>query len=261
MLIDLTGRTALVTGSTAGIGRAIAAGLHGAGATVIVNGLTAEKVDQAVATLGGGDRLLGVAADVATPAGCEALIGVVPDVDVLINNVGVAEMQPVFEIPDTEWERLFVVNVMSGVRLSRHYIPRMVERRWGRVVFISSESALHIPREMVHYGVTKTAQLAVARGFAESVGGSGVTVNSVLPGPTHTEASAVFLQRMVGDGVDSIEQAAQLLIERDRPSSLLGRFTSPDEIANMVVYLASEQASATTGAALRADGGVVRAVA
>jgi NAD(P)-dependent dehydrogenase (short-subunit alcohol dehydrogenase family) len=261
MNIDLTGKTALVTGSTLGIGFAVAAGLHESGATVIVNGRGGERVAQAVDRLGGGDRVRGVAADVGTAEGCQALVEAEPEVDILINNAGVFNPQPVFEIPDDEWERLFTVNVMSGVRLARHYVPPMVERGWGRVVFVSSESALQIPPEMVHYGTTKLAQLGVARGMAESVVGSGVTVNSILPGPTRSEGLEVFLGQMIGDGVNSIEEAGQLLVERERPTSILQRLASAQEVANLVVYVSSPQASATTGAALRVDGGVVRAVA
>jgi NAD(P)-dependent dehydrogenase (short-subunit alcohol dehydrogenase family) len=261
MLIDLSGRIALITGSTLGIGFAVASGLHESGATVVVNGRTQERVERAVERLGAGERVRGVAADVGTSAGCLALIQAIPDVDILINNAGVFVPQPVFDIPDSEWERLLAVNVMSGIRLARHYVPRMVERGWGRVVFVSSESALHIPREMVHYGTTKLAQLGVARGMAESVAGSGVTVNGVLPGPTLTEGNEVFLRRMVGEGAGSVEEAGRLMIERERPTSLLGRLASSEEVANLIVYLSSEQASATTGAAMRVDGGVIRAVA
>jgi len=261
VLIELTDKTALVTGSTLGIGYAVAAGLHESGATVIVNGRSQERVDEAVERLGGDERVHGVAADVGTAEGCQTLIAAEPDVDILINNAGVFMPQPVFEIPDEEWERLFTVNVMSGVRLARHYVPRMVDRKWGRVVFVSSESALHIPPEMVHYGTTKLAQLGVGRGMAESVAGSGVTVNSILPGPTHSEGLEVFLGQMVGNGASSIQEAGQLLVERERPTSLIGRLASTEEVANLVVYLSSEQSSATTGAALRVDGGVVRAVA
>jgi len=260
MLIDLTNKTALVAGSTLGIGYAVAAGLHQAGATVVINGRSQERVDAAVQRLGADERVRGVAADVGTADGCQALIDATPDVDILINNAGVFVPQPVFEIPDSEWERLFTVNVLSGVRLARHYVPAMVERGWGRVVFVSSESAVHIPPEMVHYGTTKLAQLGVARGMAESVAGSGVTVNSILPGPTHSEGLEDFLGQMVGDGVGTIEEAGQLLIERERPTSLIGRLANPEEVANLIVYLSSEQSSATTGAALRVDGGVVRAV-
>jgi NAD(P)-dependent dehydrogenase (short-subunit alcohol dehydrogenase family) len=261
MLIDLSGRTALITGSTLGIGYAVAGGLHQSGATVVVNGRSADRVQQTVDRLGDGERVRGIAADVGTLEGCQSLIEAVPDVDVLVNNAGIFVPQPVFDIPDSEWERLFAVNVMSGIRLARHYVPRMVERGWGRVVFVSSESALHIPKEMVHYGTTKLAQLGVARGMAESVAGSGVTVNSVLPGPTLTEGNEVFLRRMVGAGASSVEEAGRLMIERERPTSLLGRLASSEEVANLIVYLSSDQASATTGAAMRVDGGVVRAVA
>jgi len=261
MLIDLTDKTALITGSTLGIGYAAAAGLHASGANVVINGRNQERVQEAVERLGGDDRVRGIAADVGTAEGCQTLTNAVPDVDILVNNAGVFVPQPVFEIPDEEWERLFAVNVMSGVRLSRHYMPGMVTRGWGRVVFVSSESALHIPKEMVHYGTTKLAQLGVARGLAESVSGSGVTVNSILPGPTRSEGLEVFLGQMVGNGVASVEEAGQLLIERERPTSLLGRLASSEEVANLIVYLSSEQASATTGSSLRVDGGVVRAVA
>jgi NAD(P)-dependent dehydrogenase (short-subunit alcohol dehydrogenase family) len=199
MLIDLTGKTALVTGSTVGIGYATAAGLHASGATVVINGRTDDRVREAVKGLGAGDRIIGVAADVGTATGCEALLDSVGHVDILVNNAGVAVPQPVLEIPDDEWERLFAVNVMSGVRLSRSYMPGMLEQGWGRVVFVSSESALNIPAEMVHYGATKLAQLGVARGLAESCPGSGVTVNSVLPGPTLTPALEAFMHEMIGD--------------------------------------------------------------
>lgn len=260
MNIDLTDKTALITGSTLGIGFATAKGLHEAGATVVVNGRGQDRVDEAVERLGGDDRVLGVAADVGTAEGCQRLIDAVPAVDVLVNNAGVFVRQPVFEIPDSEWERLLAINVMSGVRLSRAYGPGMVERGWGRIVFVSSESAIHIPPEMVHYGMTKLAQLGVARGLAESVSGTGVTINSVLPGPTRSEGVAVFVGALVGDGVASLDEAEQLLIERDRPTSLLGRLATPEEVANMIVYLASPAASATTGATVRVDGGVLRAV-
>jgi NAD(P)-dependent dehydrogenase (short-subunit alcohol dehydrogenase family) len=259
VLIDLTGRTALVTGSTVGIGYATAAGLYRAGANVVINGRSQERVDAAVASLGNGDRVRGVASDVGTAAGCEQLVEAVPDVDILVNNAGIYVQQPVFEIPDSEWERLFAINVMSGVRLSRHYVPGMVARGWGRVVFVSSESALHIPVEMVHYGTTKLAQLGVARGLAESVAGTGVTINSILAGPTRSEGVEDFLGRMVGDSAASMEEAERLFLETDRPTSLLRRLANPEEVGNLAVYLSSEQASATTGAALRVDGGVVRA--
>jgi NAD(P)-dependent dehydrogenase (short-subunit alcohol dehydrogenase family) len=262
--IDLTGRTALVTGSTAGIGFAIAAGLAETGASVVVNGRDQRRAEEVAEVIGQrhgvGIALRGVGADVGTAEGCAALVEAVPDVDVLVNNAGVFSPRPVFEIPDEEWTRHFEVNVMSGVRLARHHVPRMVGRGWGRVVFVSSESALQIPAEMVHYGMTKTAQLAVSRGMAESVPGTGVTVNCVLPGPTLTEG----LRRMLDPGgrmdEDEMDAAGRRFVAENRPTSLLGRPTSPDEVAAMVVYLASAHASGTTGAALRVDGGVVRAI-
>ena len=259
MRIDLTGKSALVTGSTSGIGRAIATGLARAGTDVIVNGRDqgrSEEVAEAIAAEAEAEgEIRGVGGDVGSAEGCAALIGAVPDVDLLVNNAAVFNPQPVFEIPDEEWMRHFEVNVMGGIRLARHHVPRMVERGWGRVQFISSESALQIPAEMVHYGMTKTALLAISRGMAESVPASGVTFNCVLPGPTLTEGA----MEMMGIAEDEAEQAGREFIEENRPTSLLGRMTTSEEVANMSVYLASEQASATTGAALRVDGGVVRA--
>lgn len=265
MIIDLAGRTALVTGSTSGIGRAIAAGLAGSGARVVVNGRDRERAERAAREVGEAagatDRVRGVAADVGTAEGCDALLRAAPDLDVLVANAGVFEERPFFEIPDDDWFRFFEVNVMSGVRLARHHVPRMVARRWGRVVFVSSESALHIPPEMVHYGMTKTAQLAVARGLAESVPGTGVTVNGVLPGPTLTEGFRAMLADRGITGEEAVARAGREFIAADRPTSLLGRMESEEEVANMVVYLCSDQASATTGAAVRVDGGVVRSIA
>jgi NAD(P)-dependent dehydrogenase (short-subunit alcohol dehydrogenase family) len=264
--IDLTGRTALVTGSTSGIGRAIAEGLARSGARVVVNGRDAARTDAAARAIAGAagdgaaERVVAAAADVGTAAGADALIAAAPDVDVLVNNAGIFEPTPVFEIPDDEWLRTFEVNVMSGVRLARHHVPRMVARGWGRVIFVSSESGLQIPAEMVHYGMSKTAQIAVARGMAEAVPGTGVTINSVLPGPTLTEG---VREMFASQGVDAadIGEAGRRYVREERPTSLLGRLIDPDEVANAVVYLASEQASATTGTALRVDGGVVRAIA
>ena len=259
MQIDLTGRTALVTGSTAGIGKAIAAGLAAAGADVVVNGRSQERVDAAVAELvAAGGKARGAVADVGTAEGCAALLAAEPEVDVLINNAGIFRPTPVFEIPDEDWQDHFDVNVMSGVRLARHHAPRMAERGWGRVVFISSESALQIPVEMVQYGMTKTAQLAVSRGMAEALSGTGVTVNAVLPGPTLTEGVEEML-RQAGAGED-LEAAGRDFIASERPTSLIERLATPEEVANLVVYTCSAQASATSGAALRVDGGVVRAI-
>lgn len=263
MQIDLTGKTALVTGSTAigGIGYTAAAGLHASGATVVINGRSADRVHKAVDALGARDRVTGVTADVSTAAGCKTLTDAVSRIDILVNNAGGATPQPVMEIADSEWENQFAFNVMSGLRLSRHYLPGMVERGWGRVVFVSSESALNIPSEMVQYGVTKLAQLGLARGLAESVPASGVTINSVLPGPTMTPALETFMGHLFGDEAENPEEAGRLLIERGRPTSLLGRPATAEEVANLIVYLSSPQASATTGTSVRVDGGVVRTVA
>lgn len=263
MHIDLSGRRSLVTGSTAGIGYAIARGLAGAGAAVVVNGRTEERVWQAMDHLRGevpNAEIAGVAADVGTPDGVGLLLAQEPDIDILIANAGIFEPKPFVEITDEEWQRFFDVNVMGAVRLARHYVPRMANRGWGRAVFISSESALHIPAEMVHYGVTKTALIAVARGLAESYPASGVTVNSVLPGPTRSEGVTTFLQELAGRRGLTSEDAEREFLAAMRPTSLLGRFTTTDEVANMVVYVCSPQAAATTGAALRVDGGVVRAI-
>lgn len=260
MKIDLEGRTALVSGSTAGIGLGIARGLLDAGARVIVNGRTQERVDQALATLDD-DRARGVAADVATAEGCRALTDAEPDVDVLVNNAGTMTPGGAFETDDDVWESLFQLNVMSGVRLSRHHVPRMAARGWGRVVFISSESALHIPTESVHYGMTKAAQLAISRGMAESVPASGVTINAVLPGPTMSELMTGMLQERIDSGAaKDLDEAGRAFIADARPTSLLERPATVEEVANMVAYVCSPLASATTGAALRVDGGVVRAI-
>jgi NAD(P)-dependent dehydrogenase (short-subunit alcohol dehydrogenase family) len=264
MKIDLTGKTALVTGSTSGIGHAIARGLASAGATVAVNGRTQAKVDAAIAAiakLAPGARARGVAADVSTAAGCNALVAALPEVDILINNAGIFEPKGFFDIPDEEWNRFFEVNVMSGVRLSRAYMPGMLKRNWGRIVFISSESALNIPTEMIHYGVTKTSQLALSRGLAEMTRGTAVTVNSVLPGPTMSEGVETFVKDLAKQHGQSVEEAASQFVKQFRPTSLLQRFASVEEIANMVVYISSKEASATNGAALRAEGGIVQTIA
>jgi len=264
MKIDLTGKTALVTGSTSGIGHAIAKGLAAAGAGVVVNGRTQAKVDTAVAGLSKAlpdNKLRGIAADVSTAAGCDALVAALPDVDILINNAGIFEPKGFFDIPDEDWTRFLEVNVMSGVRLSRAYLKGMLKRNWGRVVFISSESALNIPKEMIHYGVTKTAQLALSRGLAEMTRGTAVTVNSVLPGPTMSEGVEAFVKDLAKQNGQSVEEAASQFVKQFRPTSLLQRFASVEEIANMVVYVSSKQASATNGAALRAEGGIVQTIA
>jgi NAD(P)-dependent dehydrogenase (short-subunit alcohol dehydrogenase family) len=264
MKIDLSGKTALVTGSTAGIGNAIAKGLAATGASVVVNGRNQAKVDAAVDAIAKavpGARVRGIAADVSAAAGCKALLAALPEVDILINNAGIFEPKNFFEIPDEDWSRFFEVNVMSGVRLSRGYMQGMLKRNWGRIVFISSESALNIPNEMIHYGMTKTAQLAIARGLAQLTSGTAVTVNSVLPGPTMSEGVETFVKDLAKQNGQSVEEAAANFVKQHRPTSLLQRFASVDEIANMVVYVASKEASATNGAALRAEGGIVQTIA
>jgi NAD(P)-dependent dehydrogenase (short-subunit alcohol dehydrogenase family) len=264
MKIDLAGKTALVTGSTSGIGHAVAKGLAAAGAAVVVNGRTQGKVDAAVTAITkavSGAKVRGVAADVATAAGCNALVAALPEVDILINNAGIFEPKGFFDISDEDWIRFFEVNLMSGVRLSRAYMPAMLKRNWGRIVFISSESALNIPKEMIHYGVTKTAQLALSRGLAEMTRGTAVTVNSVLPGPTMSEGVETFVRDLAKQNGQSVEEAASQFVKQFRPTSLLQRFASVDEIANMVVYVSSKEASATNGAALRAEGGIIQTIA
>jgi NAD(P)-dependent dehydrogenase (short-subunit alcohol dehydrogenase family) len=264
MNIDLKGKTALVTGSTSGIGHAIAKGLAVAGANVVVNGRTQGKVDAAVAAIAKaapGGKIAGVAADVSTAAGCQTLVETLPDVDILINNAGIFEPKAFFDIADEDWSRFFEVNVMSGVRLARAYMPGMLKRNWGRIVFISSESALNIPAEMIHYGTTKTAQLAVSRGLAEMTKGTAVTVNSVLPGPTMSEGVETFVKKLAKQNGQSVDEAASQFVKQFRPTSLLQRFATVEEIANMVVYISSKEASATNGAALRAEGGIVQTIA
>jgi NAD(P)-dependent dehydrogenase (short-subunit alcohol dehydrogenase family) len=264
MHIDLSGKTALVTGSTAGIGHAIAKGLAATGASVVLNGRAQAKVDSAVAAITKavpGAKVRGVAADVSTAAGCNVLLATLPDVDILINNAGIFEPKGFFDIPDEDWSRFYEVNVMSGVRLSRAYMPGMLKRNWGRIVFISSESALNIPKEMIHYGMTKTAQLAVARGLAEMTRGTAVTVNSVLPGPTMSEGVETFVKDLAKQNGQSVEEAAARFVKQHRPTSLVERFASVEEIANMVVYVSSREASVTNGAALRAEGGIIQTIA
>lgn len=264
MHIDLTGKTALVSGSTSGIGFAIARGLAQAGADVVVNGRTQGSVDKAVAALLKAlpkAKVRGIAADVSDAKGCEQLVSAVPAVDILVNNAGIFEPKAFFEIADDDWSRFFDVNVLSGVRLSRAYMQAMLQRNWGRIVFISSESALQIPKEMIHYGVTKTAQLGVSRGLAELTKGTGVTVNAILPGPTMSEGAQEFVASLARQSGQDEATAAASFIKQHRPTSLIERFASVEEVANMVVYVCSRQASATNGAALRVDGGVVQSIA
>ncbi|VVE87176.1 SDR family NAD(P)-dependent oxidoreductase [Pandoraea bronchicola] len=260
MHIDLNEKVALVTASTAGIGFAIAHGLAAAGATTLINGRSQQGVDAAVAKLRDAlpdAQVRGVAADLSTAEGCDALVSVVPDVDILVNNAGIFGPQDFFDVPDEVWQRFYEVNVLSGVRLSRAYLPGMAERSWGRVIFISSESALNIPEDMIHYGMTKTAQLAVSRGLAKRMRGTGVTVNAVLPGPTLSDGMVEMLHQSGVPADADMTQAAAEFVREHRPSSIIGRAATTTEVANMVVYVASQQASATTGAALRVDGGVV----
>lgn len=264
MIIDLTGKTAFVSGSTGGIGRAIAEGLARAGASVLINGRGEERVARALSEMRAllpEATLDGVAADLATAEGAAAIVARAPAVDILVNNVGTAHPKPFAEITDEDWLALFQLNVMSGVRLARHYLPPMVTRGWGRVVFISSESAVNIPKEMIDYGMTKTAQLAISRGLAESVAGTGVTVNSILPGPTRSEGLSGYLEAAAARSGVTIDQVEAQFLATMRPTSLIGRFATTQEVANLVIYTCSPQASATSGAALRVDGGVVRFIA
>jgi NAD(P)-dependent dehydrogenase (short-subunit alcohol dehydrogenase family) len=258
MNLQLQGKTALVTGSTAGIGLAIATDLAREGAEVIVNGRTQQRIDAAMKSSG---ATHGIAADLGTESGAQSVFARFPEVDILINNLGIFEPKPFEEIPDDDWRRFFEVNVLSGVRLSRHYIGPMKRKNWGRIVFISSESGLQIPAEMIHYGMTKTAQLAVSRGLAETTKGTAVTVNSVLPGPTASEGVTEFVGQMAkarGAGRDVVERE---FFQNVRPSSLIQRFATSEEVAAVVAFLCSPLAAAINGAAVRADGGVVRTIA
>ena len=263
MDLKLRGKRALVTGSTQGIGYAIAKGLAREGAAVVINGRGEAKVNDAVKRIAADTKgsVTGIAGDVGNAAHVDRLVTELGPVDILINNAGIFEPKPFLEIPDSDWLRHFEVNVMSGVRLSRALLPHMLKKNWGRIIFISSESGLNIPAEMVQYGMTKTAQLAVSRGIAESVPGTGVTVNAVLPGPTLTEGVNAFLETLAKDRGIGVEEMAVELIKTLRPTSLIKRWATPEEVANPVVYLCSEAASATTGAAIRVDGGVVRSIA
>jgi NAD(P)-dependent dehydrogenase (short-subunit alcohol dehydrogenase family) len=258
MNLQLEGKTALVTGSTAGIGLAIATALAAEGASVIVNGRTQERVDSAIKTSGAAH---GIAADLATEAGARAVMDRFPQVDILVNNLGIFEPMAFEDISDADWRRFFEVNVLSGVRLSRHYIGPMKQKNWGRIVFISSESGLQIPVEMIHYGMTKTAQLAVSRGLAETTAGTAITVNSVLPGPTASEGVNFFVDGLAkNQGIDRA-LVEQQFFSKARPSSIIRRFETPEEIAALVAFVCSPLAAAINGAALRVDGGVVRSIA
>jgi NAD(P)-dependent dehydrogenase (short-subunit alcohol dehydrogenase family) len=256
MDLQLSDKLAVISGSTAGIGYAIAEALAKEGARVIVNGRTQAAVDKAVSQLGKG--VAGFAGDLSDATKAAELARKFPDVDILVNNLGIFEPKPFEDIPDEDWRRFFDVNVLSGVRLARAYLPGMKRRDWGRIIFISSESAIQIPAEMIHYGMTKTAQLAVSRGLAESIAGTRITVNCVLPGPTQSRGVNDFVGQLAKSGNKSVEQVQQEFFAHVRPTSLLKRFITPEEVGAFVAFVASPLAAATNGAALRVDGGVLK---
>jgi NAD(P)-dependent dehydrogenase (short-subunit alcohol dehydrogenase family) len=260
MDLQLDKKIALVTGSTAGIGNAIALSLAREGATVILNGRTQPAVDAAAATIRTQTRsdVIGFAGDLSLDAAAEALVRLHPTVDILVNNLGIFEVRAFEEIGDADWRRFFEVNVLSGVRLARLYLPQMRKRNWGRIIFISSESGYQIPPEMIHYGMTKAAQIAVARGLAELTSGTGVTVNTVLPGPTRSRGVGEFVAELAAASGKAATQVEREFFKTARPTSLLQRFAEPDEVAALVTYVASPRSSATNGAALRVDGGVIK---
>ena len=260
MQIDLNGKHAIITGSTAGIGFAIAQGLANAGAEVVITGRTQARIDEAIAAIKKdvpNAKATGVAADLGTAEGCQTLIDQQPETDILINNVGIFGPQDFFEVDDATWQQFFDVNIMSAVRLSRHYAQGMRDRDWGRIQFLSSESGINIPSEMVHYGVTKSALLSVSRGLAKVLSGTQVTVNAILPGPTRSEGVLNMIQEMAEKEGVSQEDVEARFVQENRPSSIIQRLATPEEVASMSVYAASPQASATTGAALRVEGGIV----
>jgi len=261
MDLHLIGKTALVTGSTAGIGLAIAERLAQEGAETIICGRSQDKLDAAAERIAKVGKVRPVLADPGTAEGAATLIAAVPEADILINNLGIYEAKPFTEISDADWHHLFEVNVVSGARLARHYFPKMLAKDWGRIIFIASESALVIPKEMIHYGATKTAQLAIARGLAEQTKGTGVTVNSVLPGPTRSEGIVDFIRSTAKDKSASDEELEAGFFDTMRPLSLIRRLTEPEEIGNIVAFLASPLASVTNGAAIRAEGGIVPTIA
>ncbi|MFK8068492.1 MAG: SDR family NAD(P)-dependent oxidoreductase [Gammaproteobacteria bacterium] len=260
MDLQLKNKLSLVTGSTAGIGYAIAETLAAEGAKVIINGRSQGSVDNAIAKLSPGvaGELIGFAGDLSTQEAAEQLVQEYPNVEILINNLGIFEPASFENISDDDWRRFFEINVLSGVRLSRLYLPAMKKTNWGRIVFISSESGIQIPEEMIHYGMTKTAQLAISRGLAESVAGTGITINSVLPGPTKSRGVGDFVEELAQQEGKSFDEFEKEFFQNVRPTSLIKRFAAPSEVASLVAYIASPLASATTGAALRVDGGVVK---
>jgi NAD(P)-dependent dehydrogenase (short-subunit alcohol dehydrogenase family) len=263
MDLKLEGKQALVTGSTAGIGFAIAGALAKEGASVVVNGRTEQRVQAALKQLqpsGTRGKVEGLAANLGTAEGVQQAIARFPALDILVNNLGIFEVKPFEQISDDDWFRFFEINVLSGVRLSRHYLPGMKQRNWGRIVFISSESAVQIPAEMIHYGMTKTAQLAIARGLAETTAGTKVTVNTVLPGPTASEGVSKFVEQLAAEQQTDAASVEKGFFRGMRPTSLLQRFATPEEVAALVAFVCSPLSSATNGAALRADGGVVRSI-
>lgn len=262
MQVDLNGLRALVTGSTSGIGRATASKLAACGAEVMINGRSPDRVDETVAGIRRAGGKAGPAiGDLSTAEGCQLVIDQAGELDILVNNAAWIGFTPAFEITDEDWIRSFEVNVLAGVRLTRHYGPQMRDKGWGRIVFISSESGIQIPTEMIHYGVSKAADLAVARGFAQALKGTGVTVNSVLPGPTRTEALAGYVRGQAERSGKSEREVEEEFFRTARPTTLLNRFTTPEEIAEVVAFVCSREASAISGAPIRADGGVVQSIA
>jgi NAD(P)-dependent dehydrogenase (short-subunit alcohol dehydrogenase family) len=263
MDFKISGKRALVTGSTKGIGFATAGELAREGAKMVINGRRPQEVAAAAERLRAlvpGADVQGVAADLSTAEGCQALCAACPQVDILVNNLGIFDPAPFESIPDSEWQRFFDVNVMSGVRLARHYLPAMKAANWGRIVFISSESGINTPGEMVHYGMTKSAQLAVSRGLAQSCAGSGVTVNAVLPGPTRSEGVGDFFGKLAAESGISLDEMERRFFAEGRPTSIIKRMIDPAEVAALVTYVCSERAAATTGAALRVEGGIVSTI-
>lgn len=263
MNLQIKGKRALVTGSTAGIGYAIAETLAAEGATVVINGRTEERIKQAMDNIKERYKaadLIAAHADLSTEQGCDTLIREIPNIDILINNFGIYEVKPFNEISDQDWLRFFETNVLSGIRLSRHYLKTMLNQNWGRIIFVSSESALQIPVEMVHYGTTKTAQLAIALGLAESTAETGITVNSVLPGPTRTEGVMKFIEEVAAKRKTSINKIEEEFFVSVRPTSLIKRLIEPKEIADFIAFLSSPLSAAINGSALRIDGGAIRSI-